>query len=113
MMNNYPKRVNEPGELARPIPDGHRVEPAAIARDEKIWMARVANLNQLLADTLALRDLYKKHHSQGSGPSFYQLHLLFDTIPMHRQPSRMPFPNASRPSAECPLLLRTMLRRPP
>lgn len=35
-------------------------------------------LNMLLADTLALRDMYKKHHWQVSGPTFYQLHLLFD-----------------------------------
>lgn len=35
-------------------------------------------LNQLLADTLTLRDLYKKSHWQVSGPTFYQLHLLFD-----------------------------------
>src|SRR5712692_1387475 len=36
------------------------------------------NLNQLLADTMTLRDLYKKHHWQVAGPTFYQLHLLFD-----------------------------------
>jgi starvation-inducible DNA-binding protein len=35
-------------------------------------------LNQLLADTISLRDMYKKHHWQVSGPSFYELHLLFD-----------------------------------
>jgi starvation-inducible DNA-binding protein len=35
-------------------------------------------LNQVLADTMSLRDLYKKHHWQVSGPTFYQLHLLFD-----------------------------------
>ena len=35
-------------------------------------------LNQVLADTMMLRDLYKKHHWQVSGPTFYQLHLLFD-----------------------------------
>jgi starvation-inducible DNA-binding protein len=35
-------------------------------------------LNQLLADSIALRDMYKKHHWQVSGPTFYQLHLLFD-----------------------------------
>jgi starvation-inducible DNA-binding protein len=35
-------------------------------------------LNVLLADTLSLRDLYKKCHWQVSGPTFYQLHLLFD-----------------------------------
>jgi len=38
----------------------------------------VVNLNQLLADTMTLRDLYKKHHWQVAGPTFYQLHLLFD-----------------------------------
>jgi starvation-inducible DNA-binding protein len=35
-------------------------------------------LNLALADTAVLRDLYKKHHWQASGPTFYQLHLLFD-----------------------------------
>ena len=38
----------------------------------------VDQLNQVLADTLTLRDLYKKSHWQVSGPTFYQLHLLFD-----------------------------------
>ena len=40
--------------------------------------ASADNLNQLLADTITLRDLYKKHHGQVSGPTFYSLHLLFD-----------------------------------
>jgi starvation-inducible DNA-binding protein len=35
-------------------------------------------LNQLLADSMTLRDLYKKAHWQVIGPTFYQLHLLFD-----------------------------------
>ena len=38
----------------------------------------VENLNQLLADTMTLRDLYKKHHWQVAGPTFHQLHLLYD-----------------------------------
>jgi starvation-inducible DNA-binding protein len=38
----------------------------------------VTALNQTLADTMTLRDLYKKHHWQTSGPTFYQLHLIFD-----------------------------------
>ena len=38
----------------------------------------VGMLNQLLADSIVLRDMYKKHHWQVSGPTFYQLHLLFD-----------------------------------
>src|SRR3989442_13388298 len=49
-----------------------------IALDAAICAASVDNLNQLLADTMTLRDLYKKHHWQVSGPTFYQLHLLFD-----------------------------------
>ena len=49
-----------------------------IALDASICAASVGALNQLLADTMALRDLYKKHHWQVSGPTFYQLHLLFD-----------------------------------
>ena len=36
------------------------------------------HLNRLLADTMTLRDLYKKAHWQVTGPTFYQLHLLFD-----------------------------------
>jgi starvation-inducible DNA-binding protein len=49
-----------------------------IALDASICAASVDALNQLLADTMTLRDLYKKHHWQVSGPTFYQLHLLFD-----------------------------------
>jgi starvation-inducible DNA-binding protein len=38
----------------------------------------VLGLNVTLADTCVLRDMYKKHHWQTWGPTFYQLHLLFD-----------------------------------
>ena len=44
----------------------------------KIREDMVARLNQLLADSITLRDMYKKHHWQVAGPTFYQLHLLFD-----------------------------------
>lgn len=49
-----------------------------IALPESASRESVENLNQLLADTITLRDLYKKHHWQVAGPTFYQLHLLFD-----------------------------------
>ena len=49
-----------------------------IALSEKTRKESVDNLNQLLADTMVLRDLYKKAHWQVSGATFYQLHLLFD-----------------------------------
>lgn len=56
---------------------GH-VTAMPIALAESTRKASVENLNQLLADTLVLRDLYKKHHWQVAGPTFYPLHLLFD-----------------------------------
>ena len=49
-----------------------------IALSENVASQSVENLNQVLADTITLRDLYKKHHWQVAGPTFYQLHLLFD-----------------------------------
>jgi starvation-inducible DNA-binding protein len=49
-----------------------------IALARKARAESVAVLNQILADTMTLRDLYKKHHWQTSGATFYQLHLLFD-----------------------------------
>jgi starvation-inducible DNA-binding protein len=54
------------------------VAPYQIALSEMACAASITNLNQLLADTMTLRDLYKKHHWQVSGPSFHSLHLLFD-----------------------------------
>jgi starvation-inducible DNA-binding protein len=38
----------------------------------------VGALNQILVDTMMLRDLYKKAHWQISGATFYALHLLLD-----------------------------------
>ncbi len=55
-----------------------RIAKLPIALDEKVCALSAENLNQILADTITLRDLYKKHHWQVSGHTFYQLHLLFD-----------------------------------
>jgi len=49
-----------------------------IALDASVCAASVENLTQVLVDTKTLTDMYKKHHWQVSGASFYQLHLLFD-----------------------------------
>jgi starvation-inducible DNA-binding protein len=46
--------------------------------EEPVRLEMTEKLNQLLADTMTLRDLYKKCHWQVAGPTFYQLHLLFD-----------------------------------
>ncbi len=49
-----------------------------IALQDNARKQSVAMLNQLLADTMTLRDMYKKHHWQMSGVTFYPLHLLLD-----------------------------------
>src|SRR5262249_23497079 len=58
-------------------PFGHLVR-MPIALSEAACGEAARHLNPLLADTTTLRDLYKKHHWQVAGPTFYQLHLLFD-----------------------------------
>ena len=46
--------------------------------EQPVRLEMTEQLNQLLADSINLRDLYKKSHWQVAGPTFYQLHLLFD-----------------------------------
>ena len=46
--------------------------------EEPVRLEMTEQLNLLLADSMTLRDLYKKSHWQVSGATFYQLHLLFD-----------------------------------
>ena len=66
------------GQRAREIQAFGSVMPMPIALADNTRRGSADDLNQLLADTMTLRDLYKKHHWQVSGPTFYQLHLLFD-----------------------------------
>ena len=63
---------------AKEIQPYGRIVRLPIALDEKACARSVELLNQILADTITLRDMYKKHHWQVAGPTFYQLHLLFD-----------------------------------
>ena len=71
---------------ARPVQHQHapeiqpygKIAKLPIALDERVCAASTGNLNQVLADTMTLRDMYKKHHWQVAGHTFYQLHLLFD-----------------------------------
>ncbi len=65
-------------QKAHEIQEFGHLTPMPLALSEKAREQSVDNLNQLLADTMTLRDMYKKHHWQVSGPTFYQLHLLFD-----------------------------------
>lgn len=58
-------------------PFGTLVEyPLALAAKPRAESIKA--LNQILSDTLVLRDMYKKHHWQVSGATFYSLHLLLD-----------------------------------
>jgi starvation-inducible DNA-binding protein len=63
------KEIQKYGDVVKDLP--HRLDA-----DTRSQMCK--KLNQLLADSITLRDLYKKHHWQVAGPTFYQLHLLFD-----------------------------------
>jgi starvation-inducible DNA-binding protein len=54
------------------------VIPMPHALPAKTAKVSVDLLNQTLADTITLRDMYKKHHWQVVGPTFNQLHLMYD-----------------------------------
>jgi len=79
-------QLEEGANRAKPVLHQHarEIQPfGKIARlpnalDEVVCAQSIENLNQLLADTMTIRDMYKKHHWQVAGPTFYQLHLLFD-----------------------------------
>jgi starvation-inducible DNA-binding protein len=81
-----PRNTRTPVDRARPVDrqKAHEIQAFGhltrlpIALSENAARQSVTNLNQVLADTITLRDLYKKHHWQVAGPTFYQLHLLFD-----------------------------------
>jgi len=66
------------GQRAAEIQEFGTIARLPIGLDEEICRASVEALNQTLADTMTLRDMYKKHHWQVAGHTFYQLHLLFD-----------------------------------
>ena len=85
-MNDSTSKRNEIIGRVQPLTEQHGREiqpfgtiaklPIALAED--VCKTSVDNLNQLIADTITLRDMYKKHHWQVAGPTFYQLHLLYD-----------------------------------
>src|SRR2546429_9627888 len=65
-------------QRGRPIQQFGSVVRMPIGLDERVRKQSADALNAILADTITLRDLYKKHHWQVSGHTFYSLHLLFD-----------------------------------
>jgi starvation-inducible DNA-binding protein len=85
-MAKQPRPVRSLENRARPLVNQRAPEIQAFGRlarlpnalSQTVAQQSVDNLNQVLADTMTLRDLYKKHHWQVAGPTFYSLHLLFD-----------------------------------
>jgi starvation-inducible DNA-binding protein len=53
-----------------------RLAPIALESTARSESCRLLNI--ILADSMVLYALYKKHHWLVAGPTFYQLHLLFD-----------------------------------
>lgn len=65
-------------QMAPEIQTYGTVKLLPLGLEEPVRLEMTEQLNLLLADTMTLRDLYKKSHWQTSGPTFYLLHLLFD-----------------------------------
>ena len=63
------EEIQKWGDVTKSLP--HRL-------DAKVRSAMCTKLNQLLANSIVLRDMYKKHHWQVAGPTFYPIHLLLD-----------------------------------
>jgi starvation-inducible DNA-binding protein len=59
-------------------PYGTVIHALPLELEEPVRLEMTERLNELLADTITIRDLYKKSHWQVAGATFYQLHLLFD-----------------------------------
>ena len=89
------KTKSKNGKSAAPVTDKNSSQPVISSRGpeiqrynerfhvpnglkDKACEQSIQALNQVLADTITIRDMYKKHHWQVSGATFYQLHLLLD-----------------------------------
>src|SRR5262245_37147250 len=68
-IHQHAKEIQAYGTVAHALP---------LELEEDVRLEMTEQLNQMLADTITLRDLYKKSHWQVAGPTFYQLHLLYD-----------------------------------
>ncbi len=64
---------------SRVIQEFGTLKDLPLALEDNARQRSVGALNQILADTMMMRDLYKKAHWQVSGATFYSLHLLLDT----------------------------------
>jgi starvation-inducible DNA-binding protein len=74
-LNAQPRLHQRAGEIQKYGTVSHMLP---LDLEEPVRLEITEQLNLMLADTITLRDLYKKSHWQVAGPTFYQLHLLFD-----------------------------------
>lgn len=65
-------------QRSREIQGFQQLRSLPLGMSEEVIGQSVTLLNQVLVDTITLYNLYKKHHWQMAGPTFYELHLLLD-----------------------------------
>ncbi len=70
--------LHQQGTNARETQKYGEIIPMPHALSAEAARQSVDALNQVLADSITLRDMYKKHHWQVVGPTFNQLHLMYD-----------------------------------
>ena len=79
---NGSKRTSSPepklGQRGRELQQFGTLRQLPIALPAEARSESCELLNEILADTTILYALYKKAHWNAAGPTFYQLHLLFD-----------------------------------
>ncbi|MFO7177786.1 MAG: DNA starvation/stationary phase protection protein [Pseudomonadota bacterium] len=66
------------GQRGREIQQYGTLTRYPLGLSDEVRLAACEGLNQVLADSITLRDMYKKHHWQVSGPTFYSLHRLYE-----------------------------------
>jgi starvation-inducible DNA-binding protein len=80
--NNLRSKITAQPRLHQHAPEiqayGKVTQLLPLELEEPVRLEMTEQLNQLLADSMTLRDLYKKSHWQVAWPTFYQLHLLYD-----------------------------------
>ena len=79
--NGSTRKVSAQPRMGQTAPEMQRygtLRQLPIALSAKARAESCQLLNEILADTMVLAALYKKSHWNAAGPTFYQLHLLFD-----------------------------------
>ncbi len=76
LLHQHGHEIQQYGKL-RDLPFAKRLG-TRIALDPNARTESCTLVNQILADTIILYHLYKKHHWLMRGHTFYQLHLLLD-----------------------------------